>query len=224
MLLTEADIKATPKPSVDPQNGDINLSTYTNYGLGEKEKDALFKSLPDMTAHAWMVSMQQSSKQWASQDLLQIGLAAQTVEAKKVEMLARLVDLRNANAKGIALENRRRIIAAFSEPENPHDPGRPEVQGEHSRPFAFPPYPFARYAISVAYLRAAAIATMRIRNLWSHLGQFKKDISNRRNLRKLVHHRAKILRYLKGVDQDRYDRVLERLGLERSAVEGELVV
>ncbi len=70
----------------------------------------------------------------------------------------------------------------------------------------------------------AALATMRIRNLWDHLSRCKRDIANRRSLRKLVHERAKILRYLKSVDEDRYDRILERLGLERGAVEGELVV
>ena len=30
--------------------------------------------------------------------------------------------------------------------------------------------------------------------------------------------------YLKGVDRDRYDAILERVGLEPGAVEGELVV
>ena len=70
----------------------------------------------------------------------------------------------------------------------------------------------------------AALATYRIRNLWDHLSRCKKDIANRRSLRRLVHKRAKILRYLKNVDEDRYDRILERLGLERGAVEGELVV
>ncbi len=47
---------------------------------------------------------------------------------------------------------------------------------------------------------------------------------SRRSLRKLIHERAKILRYLKKVDEDRYDRVLERLELERSAVEGKRMV
>lgn len=65
---------------------------------------------------------------------------------------------------------------------------------------------------------------MRIRALWGHLSKFKKDISNRRSLRRLVHQRAKVLRYLKRVDRDRYDRILERLALEPQSVEGELVV
>lgn len=65
---------------------------------------------------------------------------------------------------------------------------------------------------------------MQIRNLWSHLTTFKKDIRNRRSLRMLVHQRAKILKYLKRKNRDRYDIVLDRLGLHPEAIEGELVV
>jgi small subunit ribosomal protein S15 len=52
----------------------------------------------------------------------------------------------------------------------------------------------------------------------------KKDVGSRRSLRLLIHQRAKILKYLKRVDRDRYDIVLGRLGLEPESVEGELVV
>lgn len=65
---------------------------------------------------------------------------------------------------------------------------------------------------------------MKIRNMWDHLMKFKKDLPNRRALRQVVHQRAKILKYLKRIDRDRYDRVLERLALEPESVEGELVV
>ena len=71
---------------------------------------------------------------------------------------------------------------------------------------------------------SAALLTYRIRNLWNHLTKFRRDIGNRRGLRKLVHERAKVLRYLKRKDQDRYETVLERLALEPESVEGELVV
>lgn len=54
--------------------------------------------------------------------------------------------------------------------------------------------------------------------------QSRKDVASRRGLRSLVHQRAKILKYLKRLDQDRYDVCLERLGLEPEAVEGELLV
>lgn len=70
----------------------------------------------------------------------------------------------------------------------------------------------------------AALLTLQIRNLWNHLTKYKRDTGNRRSLRHLVHQRAKMLRYLKSVDRDRYDRVLERIGLEPTSVEGELVV
>jgi small subunit ribosomal protein S15 len=70
----------------------------------------------------------------------------------------------------------------------------------------------------------AALLTLQIRNLWKHLSNFKRDVTNRRSLRRLVHQRAKLLKYLKRTDRDRYERVLERLGLEPGAVEGELVV
>ena len=60
--------------------------------------------------------------------------------------------------------------------------------------------------------------------MWEHLTRCKRDVACRRDLRRMVHKRAKILKYLKRVDEDRYDAVLERLGLERGAVEGELIV
>ena len=65
---------------------------------------------------------------------------------------------------------------------------------------------------------------MKIRNVWSHLMQRKKDIAGRRSLRLLVHQRAKMLKYIKKIDPGRYERVLERCALERESVEGELVV
>ena len=65
---------------------------------------------------------------------------------------------------------------------------------------------------------------MQIRNLWNHLQKSRKDVGNLRSLRKLLHKRAKMLKYLKKTDADRYERVLERLGLEAESVEGEINV
>ncbi|KAM5539916.1 hypothetical protein V8D89_006419 [Ganoderma adspersum] len=197
VILTEADIVATPKPSLDLTTGKYRLATYFNYGIGEKEKETLFEALPQLTVEG-QVEVKDAAAHASGRALARDYLVAEQTELAKRVHLARLADLRNANAQGISYENRRRIVAAFSEPENPTDTGRPEVQ--------------------------AALATYRIRNLWDHLSRCKKDIANRRSLRRLVHKRAKILRYLKNVDEDRYDRILERLGLERGAVEGELVV
>lgn len=70
----------------------------------------------------------------------------------------------------------------------------------------------------------AALLTMKIRKLWDHLQRNRRDVSNRRSIRQLVHQRAKILKYLKRLDRGRYETVLGRLGIEEGAIEGELVV
>lgn len=69
-----------------------------------------------------------------------------------------------------------------------------------------------------------ALLTFKIRNLWKHLTNFRRDVGNRRNLRRLVHQRASLLRYLKGHDRNRYDVILEHLALEPESIEGELVI
>ncbi|KAI0931189.1 hypothetical protein AcW1_001340 [Taiwanofungus camphoratus] len=195
IIITEENILSAPIPPATVSDGEnVQTPTFCNYGMGEKEKRMLFEILPALTTEG-MIAPQQEGEQRYELDSLR---RADLKQEQKAAMMARLVDLRNANAGGIAYENRRRIVAEFSEPENPTDPGRPEVQ--------------------------AALLTMRIRALWGHLSKFKKDISNRRSLRRLVHQRAKVLRYLKRVDRDRYDRILERLALEPQSVEGELVV
>ncbi len=76
----------------------------------------------------------------------------------------------------------------------------------------------------ILILRLVALLTYKIRNLWKHLTTFKRDVGNRRALRRLIHQRASLLRYLKGHDRGRYDVVLEQLALEPQSVEGELVV
>ena len=82
----------------------------------------LFEHLPPLTAEiggirkptAWTMSLHEE---------------AEKAELMKANILAKVIDLRNANAGGIAYENRRRIVATFSEPGKPGDTGRPEVQG-----------------------------------------------------------------------------------------------
>lgn len=69
-----------------------------------------------------------------------------------------------------------------------------------------------------------ALFTMKIRNLWQHLSAARKDKGNLRHLQRLVHRRAKMLKYLKRVDYERWRTCLDRLGLESEAVEGELNV
>ncbi|CAL1694838.1 unnamed protein product [Somion occarium] len=190
VLISEEQISSAPKPTVDP-SGQLLLPEILNFGVGATEKEMLFETLPTLSAEfkterAPVYKMQEEA------------VKAEAQELHKASTLATLLDLRNANAGGIAFANRQRIVAAFSEPGKPNDTGRPEVQ--------------------------AALVTYTIRKLWDHLSRMKKDVASRRNLRRLVHQRAKILKYLKRIDRDRYENVLQRLGLEPESVEGELVV
>ncbi|KAF8492789.1 mitochondrial ribosomal protein S15 [Russula emetica] len=198
------------------EGGNVRVPSSLAFGIREREERMLFEHLPllsaDMSTRHKMTVMTNNSlsggggggsgangHQRKGVEVIsayhEMQLAAGVTQAN---VLAKMVDLRNANAAGIAFENRRRVIEAFSEPGKPNDSGRTEVQ--------------------------AALLTLQVRNVWNHLREFKRDVANRRSLRRLVHQRAKLLKYLKRTDRDRYERVLERLGLEPGAVEGELLV
>jgi len=177
---------------------DVHVPPSLAFGIREREQRMLFEHLPllsaDMSTRLDMNAMRNVAvEEMAAHH--ETELAAGVAQSNAV---AKVVDLRNANAAGIAYENRRRVIAAFSEPGKPNDTGRTEVQ--------------------------AALLTLQIRKLWNHLSEFKRDVANRRSLRRLIHQRAKLLKYLKRTSRDRYESLLERLGLEPGAVEGELVV
>lgn len=105
--------------------GEVNLPSNLSFGIeGGEEKKLLFEVLPTLTVERGVTSF--------DEDTVERTKAAMKEELQKANIFARLVDLRNANAKGLAYENHRRIIAAFSPPEQPNDTGRPEVQGTGS--------------------------------------------------------------------------------------------
>jgi small subunit ribosomal protein S15 len=67
--------------------------------------------------------------------------------------------------------------------------------------------------------------------LAEHLANNPRDVHNRKTLRGLVMKRAGLLKYYKkraekksGVREQRYLALLDKLGLHRKAVEGEVVV
>ena len=60
-----------------------------------------------------------------------------------------------------------------------------------------------------------ALHSGRISELTEHLKVHKKDHSSRRGLIVLVSKRRKLLDYLKAKDRDRYQNLIERLGLRR---------
>ena len=60
-----------------------------------------------------------------------------------------------------------------------------------------------------------AILTERINSLTEHFKAHKKDNHSRRGLLKLVSQRRRLLDYLKGKDEGRYQTLIEKLGLRR---------
>jgi len=79
------------------------------------------------------------------------------------------------------------IVAQFR--RDPNDTGSPEVQ--------------------------VALLSERINGLGGHFNAHKRDHSSRRGLVKLVNQRRKLLDYLKATQPQKYQELVERLGLRR---------
>jgi small subunit ribosomal protein S15 len=60
-----------------------------------------------------------------------------------------------------------------------------------------------------------ALLSQRILDLTEHLNANKKDFSSRRGLLKLVSTRRKLLDYIKGKSEEKYQELISNLGLRR---------
>ena len=60
-----------------------------------------------------------------------------------------------------------------------------------------------------------AILTERISNLTEHLKVHKKDFGSRRGLLSMVGQRRNLLQYIKNKNEDRYTKLIKKLGLRR---------
>lgn len=69
----------------------------------------------------------------------------------------------------------------------------------------------------------AAIFTARIHFLVGHYQQHPKDYSNRRELLRILFARARILRYLKREDANRYVECLSRLGIDNGSISADAI-
>ena len=87
----------------------------------------------------------------------------------------------------ITPERKQELITEFATKEG--DTGSPEVQ--------------------------VSILTERILNLTEHLKTHKKDFHSRRGLLIMVGQRRRMLDYLKGKEESRYQILIQRLGLRR---------
>lgn len=87
----------------------------------------------------------------------------------------------------LSTEKKSGVLAQFR--RDPKDTGSPEVQ--------------------------VALLSERISSLGAHFTAHKADHSSRRGLVKLVNQRRKLLDYLKATTPEKYQDVVERLGLRR---------
>ncbi|KAJ1761558.1 hypothetical protein LPJ77_001950 [Coemansia sp. RSA 2523] len=120
---------------------------------------------------------------------------AENSPAMQGDIVRRIVALENSNAKGVVHYNIRRAVETFGRSEG--DSGSAEVQ--------------------------AAVWTVRINQMEDHMRSNRKDHQNRRAYTKLLHKRAKMLKYLKRESLERYYVCLKQLGLTKDMVEGEIL-
>ena len=87
----------------------------------------------------------------------------------------------------ITLERKAELIKEYA--TKPGDTGSPEVQ--------------------------VAVLTERIRNLTDHMNLHKKDFHSRRGLLMMVGARRRLLNYIKKQNTDRYQTIIQKLGIRR---------
>lgn len=207
--------RATSDDGVFPLKGPKHFAQNLT---SEVDQDLLFKQLPEVSVQYELADGQDMrSLSQAKRDALEFGQSREQVrQAASSEQLQRVLDLRNADAKGIRTVNVRRIVEVFgpaaTTPSGGLNTGSSEVQ--------------------------AAVLTHRIRLLAEHLDKNPRDIHNRKSIRTLVHKRASILKYMRkramkqdasegkeeGANMKEYLAFLDRVGLDRRAVEGEVIV
>lgn len=136
VLLTPEAIDAAAEPALlNNDENALSLPQHLSFGVDGGGSEAVraenvqffFEDLPNASAaRDFLLSSPQHFmlKSWVQK--------AEAREHEKARQFARIIDLRNANARGVAFENRRRVIAEFSEPGKPDDSGRPEVQGRRT--------------------------------------------------------------------------------------------
>ena len=129
LLVDEDQLRSSTRlDSVSLPIGTVDMPQHLGFGVGTPEKQMLFSDLPWLSAQAGALGdLHGNLTAW--EEKIEEGEGS---ELPKANMFAKVLDLRNANAGGIAYENRKRIILAFSTPENPFDPGRSEVQGMYA--------------------------------------------------------------------------------------------
>lgn len=154
LLLGKEEVWAGKAGSETPEGGEGNGTSSSNeaslenptrppllnFGITPSTSSLLFSALPSVSAQR--ISTMQGTYEAAIEKKQ---AEVEEEEVNKRERLMRILDLRNADSKGIRLENQRRIVRAFGRPgvgvgeemedEKQGDTGREEVRG---RSFSLP--------------------------------------------------------------------------------------
>lgn len=148
-IVTAEELASLP-PTMNKSEGfdsEAGIPKHLNYGVDYMKdgegREMFFKALPAVAFENEALSnsigendirtlMTKSGDQNLSKGdhvRQRVLLALMNTESEKAMLFSQVTDLRNANAKGIAFENRRRIIQAFSPDGTESNSGYPEVQG-----------------------------------------------------------------------------------------------
>jgi small subunit ribosomal protein S15 len=111
------------------QDGAYTEPTRLNFGLDKQDAELLFDSLPRVASLRPVLASQSEGKRDAynASRLEQLHEGGVEEETRKKEQLMRILDLKNANARGIRAENTQTLLEQFGRKEG--DTGSPEVQG-----------------------------------------------------------------------------------------------
>jgi small subunit ribosomal protein S15 len=112
------------------QDVDYSPPAQFNFGLDAADAELLFQRLPAVSALRPVLAAQ-NSKDYDSSHLAKLHEQGVQEEDRKKEQLMRILDLKNANARGIRVENTKRLLEAFGRTKAGKGPdtGSPEVQG-----------------------------------------------------------------------------------------------
>lgn len=123
----EVAIAAAEESEARSSTAEEYVPTHFNFGLDADSAASLLSVLPGIAA----LRTVQTGPQVYDEAKFAKAAEAAAEEKEKRDKLARIIDLKNADSKGIRVENTRRIVAAF-QVTGDADTGSPEVQGRFS--------------------------------------------------------------------------------------------
>lgn len=146
------------------------------------------------------------------------------------EAMTRIVSLANVSSKERTLVNTRRIIQTFGRHKTdsylrPKAPSLAELNSQKDEG-SIRKHTERAGADTGSSEVQIGILTAKIRILADQYGENRKDKTNKRNLRLLLHRRQKLLKYMERKERGsgRWQNMIEKLGLTEATWKGEIAV